>query len=242
VKATNKRKIGWGLILGSLAFLVVAVLLIFGNYTYVMTEAELQEKIDAKLPIRNAAGNMEVTEATVSLGENDLTVLLAMNGERLRQKFDLVAQATGRPYYADGQFFFKAERVEIKEFSLRSGSFGEKIRGARERYLDGPRARQFMKSAAQKVEGWAKERAERAAVYALERIPVYRITSKTKWGPVIRSTLEQVEVKGNELHIHLSVWQLTLDVLLAVAGALVLLIFAGALLRSVDALAGGIGD
>src|SRR6185503_19394310 len=111
----------------------------------------------------------------------------------------LVAQSTGKPYYADGEFFFKAERVEIKEFSLRTGSVTEKIRRAGERYLDGPRARQFMKSAAQ-----------------------------------------QVEVKGNELHIHLSVWQLTHDVLLAVAGALVLLIFAGALLRSVDALAGGI--
>lgn len=242
MQATKKRKIGWGLIAGSLAFLAVAVLLIFGNYTYVMTEAELQQKIDAKLPIRNAAGNMEVTEATVSLGENDLTVLLVMNGERLRQKFDLVAQSTGKPYYSAGEFFFKAERVEIKEFSLRAGTLTEKIRRAGERYLDGPRARQFMKSAAQKVEDWAKERAERAAVYALERIPVYRITGKTKWGPIIRATLEQVEVKGSELHIRLSVWQLTLNVLLAVAAAIILLIFAAALLGSVDAFAGGIGD
>jgi hypothetical protein len=236
VQVTRKRKIGSGLIVGSLALLAFAVLLVFGNYTFVMTEAQLQEKIDAKLPMRNAAGNVEVTEAKVSLGENDLTVFLVMNGERLRQKFDLVAQSTGRPYYSSGEFFFKAEKVEIKEFSFRDGSLTDKIRRAGERYIDGPRARRFVKDAAPKVEAWVKERAERGAVYALERIPIYRITEKTKWGPVIRATLEKVEVKGNELHIHLSVWQLTLNVLIVLAIAVVVLIFAIGLLRG----AGGI--
>ena len=181
--------------------------------------------------MRNAAGNLEVTEATVSLGENDLTVFLVMNGERLRQKFDLVAQSTGKPYYSAGEFFFKAERVEIKEFSFQAGPLTEKVRRAGERDIDGPRARQFVKAATQKVEAWVKERAERGAVYALERIPVYRITSKTKWGPIIRATLEKVEVKGSELHIYLSVWQLTLNVLLVLAIAIVCLIFAIGLLR-----------
>jgi hypothetical protein len=231
VKATHKRKIGWGLILGSLAFLIFAVLLIFGNYTYVMTEAQIQEKIDAKLPMRNAAGNIEVTEAKVSLGENNLTVFLVMEGERFRQKFDLVAQSTGEPYYSSGEFFFKAEKVEIKEFRFREGSLTEKIRRAGERYIDGPRARQFVKDAAPKVEAWVKERAERAAVFALQRIPVYRITSKTKWGPIIRATLEKVEVKGNELHIHLSVWQLTLNVLVVLAIAVVCLMLAIGIMR-----------
>lgn len=243
MKATQKRRIGWGLIVGSLAFLVFAVLLVFGNYTFVMTESQIQEKVDAKLPMRNAAGNVEVTEATVTLGDDNLTVFLVMNGERFRQKFDLVAQSTGKPYYSSGEFFFKAEKVEIKEFSFRAGSLTEKIRRAGERYVDGPRARQFVKDAAPKVEAWAKERAERGAVFALERIPVYRITSKTKWGPVIRSTLEKVDVKGNELHIHLSVWQLTLNVLLVLAIAIVCLIFAIGLMRggSTVAVIGGIG-
>jgi hypothetical protein len=183
------------------------------------------------LPLRNAAGNIEVTEATVSLGESDLTVLLVMDGERLGQKFDLVAQSTGRPYYSAGEFFFRAETVEIKEFRFREGSLPAKVRRAGERYLDGPRARRFVKTVAPKVDAWAKERAARAAVYALQRIPVYRITGKTKWGPIIRATLVQVEVKAGRLHVHLNVWQFTLNVLLVMAVAIVCLVFAIALLR-----------
>lgn len=211
------------------------MLLVFGDYTFVMTEAQLQQRIDAKLPLRNAAGNTEVTEATVSLGENALTVLLVMNGERLRQTFDLVAQSTGRPYYRAGEFFFKAESVEIKEFAFREGSLPAKLRRIGERYLDGPRARRLVNAVAPKVEAWAKERAERAAVYALQRIPVYRITEKTKWGPIIRATLVQVDVKSNRLHVHLSVWQLTPNVLLVAAIAVVCLVVACVLLRTAGA-------
>lgn len=230
--ATRTRKFGWGLVLGALALFCLAVVLVFGDYTFVMSEANLQERVDAKLPLRNAAGNTEVTEAKVSLGESDLTVLLVMNGERLRQAFDLVAQSTGTPYYRAGAFFFKAEKVEIKEFAFREGSLPAKLRRIGERYLGGPRARRLVKAVAPKAEAWAKERAERAAVYALHRIPVYRITEKTKWGPIIRAALVQVEVKANQLHLRLNVWQLTLDALLVAAIAVVCLVAAVAILRT----------
>lgn len=215
-----KRNLLW-IGVGVLALIAAALLWgIYGSHTISLTEAQIQERINAQLnkEIKPNGGtgffvkSVGVKNATVSLGHEQLTALIEVEGTlRGAKKFSLTAQAVGNPEYSAGKFFFRPSAIEVREFSFEGDSPSEVMTRLAKRYLSDEKARQAVNDAAPKIESWMTTVAQNAATHVLDRRPVYTLKNDVK-GVLIGAALESVKVRGDKLIINFSLWQLTLSV------------------------------
>lgn len=233
-----KTYIRLGLIgLGALV-LVGGVILASQTHDIVLTGEQIQQRIDAKLPLTKKG--ITVTQAQVKLTDT-LDVSLAAHGRKLGQSFDTELQATAGLHYNSGEFYLFPLRLHVERFAVNGQSTGQiakkavdavtgsrtineeidelnkkkGVRGAVGRWLTKRRDHladnkaETVASFQKKTEAWVTA----GAGYTLQRVPVYRLPDNLK-GAIIGMMIKDIRIADGKLIAHLSFWQLGLSVLM----------------------------
>lgn len=194
---------------------------VFGVHSVSFTETEIQNRINAKLhkefPVKGIARvivkTVNMQSATIRIVDGQVIALIDIEGTmRLGKKFSLTAYAVGIPTYADGEFYFHPEHIEVQKFAYEGKTPTELFSGFARRYVSNEKARQFIEDKAPRVEEWMTVTAQNAAMHALERKPIYRLKDDMK-GFLIRASLESVKIEQDRIVLNLTLLRLTLTVL-----------------------------
>lgn len=200
----RRKATQWGLGAAIVVFLGLGALLLFGRIEIPFSEEKLQSIVAAKIPIEKSG--VKVNSANVNVGEKDVAIAFAMEGNRLGQKFQLAASARGVPEYrhSGGEFFFRPSEVQVLQFAYdKDGKIGNMMRSVTNTFIKDESRRAAMLKAVPVLESWVKSWVESGAVMALEKIPVYRLKNDVK-GWVAWSALESVKVKNGQVVVAIS--------------------------------------
>ena len=224
-KRMTRRRIAWSvLIILALLFAGVGIYSAFGGeFVYRVSEAELQERIDAKLPFTKK--KIIVTQAQVTLREDNLIgVRLFMKGAD-QGKYELEVSAVGEPVYkmGEGVFYFYPREIVIEDLTRSEKSISDVVTNFADKYVTNEGLNALLKDGAGQIEAGVKSLAESVAVKVLEGFHVYKLKDDMK-GMLAQAALESVEVQSNELVITFTLWNLTLTVLFWI-GAIIIIIF-----------------
>jgi len=194
----------------------------YGTQQVTFTEAQVQERInrqlDREFPVKGAAHllvkSIKVRAATIHIQDGRIIALVDVEGTlRTNKGFTLTAYAVGIPTYSFGELFFKPDKIEVQKFAYEGGTPAQLFSGFARRYVSDDKARQLIEDTAPAVESWMTSVAQNAAVYTLERRPVYRLKDGVK-GFLIKASLASVTIDRDLIVVTFSIWQLTLSVLL----------------------------
>ncbi len=218
----RRRHLFWA-VAAILTVVAVAFLFtVFGTHQITLTEAQVQERVAPQVgkefPVGGKAGLLikavTIKNAEVDIGDGRVSVLFTVDGSlRLDKQFTLTAFAVGVPTYAGSAFYFKPDKVEVREFAYQGNTPGEAIKNFADKYITNEGIHDFVADSADKVEEWVTDLAQAAAVHTLDKRPVYELKDDFK-GFVISSALQSVEVKGDTLVVTFSLLQLTISALI----------------------------
>lgn len=198
--------------------LVAAVAMVFGTYTFTMTEEEIRAKVLSVLPID--AEGVSVTEVAIDLSSESNDVALEVTGTatRFERTFSFTLAAVGVPEYEfmSGTFYFRPTEVEIVSLEQTGGDsvettvdkaadFAKKLFPKRGDVID--EAAYAADQLAPDVQVWLEDKAEGAAVYVLKRAPIYTLPSDAK-GYAAQAVLDEVRVENDTLVVELSLYRL----------------------------------
>jgi len=211
----KRRTAFWGVTAVLLVVSVVGLLFtVFGSHTLTFRQAELQQKVDAKLPYTTAKHNVTVNAATVDLSGDRIGLVFEAETTKMGQDFKINAGTTGTLRYdvEEGSFYFTPATLEMTNFEVNDKVFGRRFGQFLDRHLSSA-----LSERRQQLADWAKaettEKIQSASEAALARVPVYTLKNDFK-GNIARMTITNVEVKDSTLVVHLSFLQLTGFVLL----------------------------
>jgi hypothetical protein len=212
----TKRMLAWTL--ATILLLVGAVGVywnFFAEQSITISQSELQNRIDAKMPFAAKHG-VTVSKATVVLG-NDITLDFVASTQKFGKEYSLNGAGKGLLTYDNsrGAFFFKPEKLELKDFKADGAgiSIGDKVGGLLDKWIDSPKITANKQEIVEAAEVAGQKLVQRSAEAVLAITPVYKIPDTLK-GQTIRMFLHSVEVKDGNLVAHLSLWQFTVSVLL----------------------------
>ncbi len=212
----TKRMLAWTL--ATILLLVGAVGVywnFFAEQSITISQSELQNRIDAKMPFAAKHG-VTVSKATVVLG-NDITLDFVASTQKFGKEYSLNGAGKGVLTYDNsrGAFFFKPEKLELKDFKADGAgiSIGDKVGGLLDKWVDSPKITANKQEIVEAAEVAGQRLVQRSAEAVLAITPVYKIPDTLK-GQTIRMFLHSVEVKDGNLVAHLSLWQFTVSVLL----------------------------
>ncbi|MDP3507130.1 MAG: hypothetical protein Q8T09_03995 [Candidatus Melainabacteria bacterium] len=212
----TKRMLAWTL--ATILLLVGAVGVywnFFAEQSITISQSELQNRIDAKMPFAAKHG-VTVSKATVVLG-NDITLDFVASTQKFGKEYSLNGAGKGVLTYDNsrGAFFFKPEKLELKDFKADGAgiSIGDKVGGLLDKWVDSPKITANKQEIVEAAEVASQRLVQRSAEAVLAITPVYKIPDTLK-GQTIRMFLHSVEVKDGNLVAHLSLWQFTVSVLL----------------------------
>ncbi len=188
----TKRKLAW-FALTAIGLLGAAAVLwgASGTHTILLTESELQERVNRHLP-REFKG-VAVEHVAVAFAGDRIALRIEAHGAVLEVPYAVVASANGVPSYdaAQGELFFRADTVRIESFTLR----GAPLLGGEDN-PDGRRAR---------IEAAAHSVVETGIKAFLAERPVYQFRNDLK-GMIARAALTKVAIADNTLVIGVSLW------------------------------------
>lgn len=212
----TKRMLAWTL--ATILLLVGAVGVywnFFAEQSITISQSELQNRIDAKMPFAAKHG-VTVSKATVVLG-NDITLDFVASTQKFGKEYSLNGAGKGVLTYDNsrGAFFFKPEKLELKDFKADGAgvSIGDKVGGLLDKWVDSPKITANKQEIVEAAEVAGQRLVQRSAEAVLAITPVYKIPDTLK-GQTIRMFLHSVEVKDGNLVAHLSLWQFTVSVML----------------------------
>ncbi len=209
----------------------------FGVHEIRMPQAELQQKIDAKLPYVTKSG-ITVSNAKLDLSDNKVGIevvasvtnsagpVSVLNGE-----YRATAGTRGNLRYdsAGGSFYFHPQELTIDRLDRNGKTVFDKKVAGKVGSVIGQWTGANVNALAQRFQGVMQGAAESV----LDRTPVYTLPDSMK-GRVVRSVLTSVEVKDGTVIAHISLWQLTYTVIgyalafvITVVLLLLLLLFPG---------------
>jgi len=232
----TRRSLAWivACVLGIVA-LAGALWGVFGVGRVVLSEAELQARANRQLP-REVHG-VTIERVTVTLGQNQVALRIAIHGNALGQPYAAVAFARGVPRYDTeaSALFFDAEAVKVESLVVRSTTLIGRD--------DNPSSRagalsQAIRDRFPRLEATAQSAIEKGAQAFLAARPVYRVKDDVK-GIVIKAALAGVAIEQDALVIDFSVWRLTVTV---IAWLLVLLLVVAAVIQLVRHPLWGLGQ
>jgi hypothetical protein len=210
----SRRQLVW-IAAGILGLLAVAGALwtVFGTNRIVLTEAQIQERVNRQLP-REVKG-VTVERTTVTVADDRIALRVEVRAAALNQAVAAVAFARGTPRYdADnGEVFFDADDVKLENVAL-GGSLGSRLGG---RLGDAVKSR---------LEGGAGSLIAAGVKAYLKARPVYRFKDDVK-GVVLKATLRDVAIEGSTVAITVSVVNLTVMLavfVVALIGVVVLIV------------------
>ena len=244
MKLKNKRRTSL-LVVGA-ALLLIAVVFVFGKYEFSLTEAEIQEKVSDVLPINK--NGVSIDTVNINLPETGTVTNIEVSGSasRLGRTYSFTLQADGVPEYnfLKGSFYFRPSAVEIVSLEQTEG---ETVEGSVSRISTFARELFPQRSdvideleyagikVAPQIQKWLESKAELAAVYVLQRAPIYTLPSDAK-GFMAKAVLDDVRIENDTLIVKLSLYRLGTWVLLF--GLLALIAFG--MMLSPWAMAGGL--
>lgn len=224
LSAKSRPWVTIGTILISICIVAILGFIAFGKYTVVLTQAQIQEKINAKLPFLTK-GDITVQSAELTINAEDIEGVMVMSGTKFSKAYTLTVYAKGVPEYhtSTESFHLKPEKVEVKDFKYEGPKASQVLKLIAERYLDKQGTKNLLNDASEKIDGLIKKLAEDAAVAYLKRMPVYRLKDSFKH-IMIGAALESMTVKDGTITATVSAWQLTKSILAFLFVAALLLI------------------
>lgn len=206
----TKRKAAWAaIIVVGLIAIVGAGMSFFGVDKITMSQADLQARIDAKMPHTTEKG-ITVSKVALDLAGDKIALNVSASAKKFNTEYGIDAATRGTLVYdgVRGAFFFKPDDVSIGKISANGASVGDKVNSFIDKWIDSPKVNANKDEIAAAAEKWAQEAITSSASYVLNRVPVYTLPDDFK-GSVVRILLKDVEVKGGNVIAHLSIWQAT---------------------------------
>jgi len=227
----TKRKIAWTIIALVLTIAVGGILwAASSDLDVVLTQAQLQQKVDAKLPF--SAKGVTVSKAEVDLSGDKIGLKLDASGTHFKTTFAGSAESKGTVRYDStrGAFYFSPEELKVSNLKVNDSTVTDKLDHLLDK-LGSPRVQAGKDAIVAKTEAVISDLIQSVASATLERVPVYTLKGDFK-GIVVKAMLTSVEVKDSKVHAHLSIWQLTVTVAIYIFAFVLALAFAFALLAS----------
>lgn len=196
----------------------------FGKKQIVLTQGDIQRRLNAQLP-REVVTGVQVSSATTQIANDALRCNIILQGKRLGTTFKLKVNAHGVPSYdrASGSFYFRADTFDVEEFNFGGKGLAERMEKASQRYITNAGLQHAVSDASPKIEKWATDMAEKGAVFVLGKTPIYRLKDDFK-GLVIKGSLDSLRVEGDRLVINISFLRLTISMIALFVGTVVLII------------------
>lgn len=243
----TKRKAVWTALSILVAASMMGVILgVNAIHDITLTEAQIQERIDAKLPL--VKNEITIQRMRVQFLNGSLVVMPEIEGKKWKQEFLISVKANGVPYYdgPKGVFYFRPQTIEVTNLKIKGEAVSEKTKRFIDRFIDSPNINRNKDVIGAKVEEWVHGSIESMTTGTLKRVPIYTLPDTLK-GNLVRILLKSVEINDSTLILHLSVWQFTKIVMLYIAFFLIAIITAVALLMNPEwgitlLLIGGLGD
>ncbi|MCA9805468.1 MAG: hypothetical protein KC777_26035 [Cyanobacteria bacterium HKST-UBA02] len=206
----TKRKLAWGAII--VALLISAIgfsWTFFGIHEVTMTQAELQAKIDARMPHTTKSG-VTVDNVRLDLSNDKIGISMDARATKLGTSYSMSGATTGTLTYNghEGSFYFVPDTLQITNLQADGGSVGDKVGSFIDKWVDSKKINDNKSEIMAKAEEMAQSLAQKSAETVLSRVPVYTLPDDFK-GNVVRVFLKDVEVKNGTVIAHLSLWQFT---------------------------------
>ena len=206
----SKRKLAWGAIVIALLIGIAGVCWnVFGLHEVKMTQSEVQQKIDAKMPFTTKNG-VVIHSVALDLTGDKIGLVITASATKLKTEFIVKAETKGTLTYnnLDGTFHFKPDELKLVDVKTNGESVSNKLDAFVEKWVSSPKVLankdELVKAGAELVNSMVQKSAE----FTLERMPVYKMPNDFK-GNIARMFLSSVEVKDQTIIAHLSFWQFT---------------------------------
>jgi hypothetical protein len=246
----NKRKWAWGATIVAAVIAVAGVSwTLFGVHEITMSQAEIQVKIDEKMPATQKGVTISGAKIDLSGDKLGLNFDAATTKFNTEYRMSTATRGTLRYDHGKGAFYFVPEELKISGIKANGASVSEKVGGFIDKWVDSKKIQDNKAELAAKAEEVAQGLVQKSAATVLERVPVYKLKDDFK-GYVVRAVLTNVEVKDGNVIAHLSLWQLTKTVIAFAFSLVVAVGFMIALLANpgwgvtalvVGGIAGGLG-
>jgi hypothetical protein len=210
------RRLAWivGGVFGALA-LVGAVWTAFGANRIVLTDAQLQERVNRRLP--HEVKGVTIERVTVTIAESQMALRVEVRASALDRTFATAAHARGTPRYdaERGELFFDADDVKLENFNI--GNLADRVD------QPGGRLSGLVSENLTKVKALAAVTVAAGVKAYLAARPVYSFKDDLK-GLVLKATIANVAIEGNAVAIGIS--PLNLGVMVAIClSALLAVVF-----------------
>lgn len=244
----SKRRFAWGAVV--IALLIGAAGIawnIFGLHEVKMGQAEVQQKIDVKMPFTTKK-DVVIHSVALDLTGDKIGLVIVASAKKMKTEFVVKAETKGTLTYnnLDGTFHFKPDELKLVDVKTNGESVATRLDNFVEKWVSSPKVLankdELVKAGAELVNSMVQKSAE----FTLERMPVYKLPETFK-GQMARMFLSSVEVKDQTIIAHLSFWQFTKMMILYAFVVVVAIGFAIALIACPEmfvavAIIGSIGN
>jgi len=198
-----------GSVLLALIGVAIAIAVAYMPSEIRLTEEQIRTVIEDQLPFER--DGVMISTATVRLGDDDVSIAVAVAGQRLGQSFSLSAATSGQPRYRNGSFYFTPDTITFSDMVVGeagSQTVTARLRSAADRYITDPGLQNLVSDLSPALQSWLQTRIMTAVGNVLSRTPVYTLPNDTT-GIAAKAVLNQVFVDNNELVITFTLWRLT---------------------------------
>ena len=243
----TKRKWAWTATIAAAIIAVAGVCWsVFGVHEISMSQADIQTKIDEKMPASQKGVTISNAKIDLSGDKLGLTFNAATTKFNTEYRMNTATRGTLRYDHSRGAFYFVPEELKVSDIQANGASVAEKVGGFIDKWVDSKKIQDNKAELAAKAEDIAQGLVQKTAASVLERVPVYKLKDDFK-GYVVRAVLSDVEVKDGHVIAHLSLWQLTKTVLVFAFALVIAIGFMVALIANPEwgiplLLIGSIGD
>jgi hypothetical protein len=243
-----KRKLAWAaIIVAAVVALVGIAWTFFGVHEITMTQAEIQQKIDAKMPHTTNSG-VTVSDVKIDLSDNKIGLTLDASATKFHMQYLIGAQTKGTLRYnsAEGSFYFQPDVLEVTRVEANGEGVSDNVGKLIDKWVDSKKINDNKAELMAKAEEVVQSLVQKSIEVVLTHVPVYTLPDNLK-GNVVRVFLKDVEVRDGTVIAHLSIWQFTKWVIGFVVMLLVAVGFGIALIRNPEwgvllEIAAGIGN
>jgi hypothetical protein len=194
-----------------------------GTNRIVLTDAQLQERVNRQLP-REVKG-VTIERATVTIAERQIALRVEVQASALDRTFAAAASARGIPRYdaERGELFFDADNVKLENFTISNPAGRVEQPGGRLTSLVTENHLTQVKAAA------GNTIAAGVKAYLAAR-PVYSFKDNLK-GLVLKAAITDVAIEGNAVAISVSLINLSVMVAICLLALLAILAVVAQLFR-----------
>lgn len=206
----SKRPIAWGVIVVALIAGIAGICWnLFGLHEVRLTQQQLQQKIDVKMPHTTKHG-VTVSSVHIDLTGDQIGLVFVASAQKMGTDFTITAQTRGTLVYnnLDGTFHFKPDQLKLVDVKTNGESVATRFNRFVERHVESQRILDHKDALVASAAELVNSLVQKSAELALERVPVYKMPDTFK-GNIARMFLESVEVQNQTVIAHLSFWQFT---------------------------------